>query len=273
MAFWGGDISLYKREPGEMPGFFVSLHVEVGIVAKVVEEGIADEVRGSGEIVLKASEPLPAKLSKVGLDDVLKYLPDGMALVVSEDELKRIESAVRRLTRGSAYTGILDCFGPEKCVYGKSCPFYGTEVDYPLLQKCPFERAMADAWMDDYVESLGIDTGDKAELVLVEKLVEIDIEEARARAKLAKEDFEQVVVTENENGKRFERKLHNAVAYIEKLEKRRMTILKALMATRDTKFKELKKTALDPSTYAAKLRKKAAELEKKFASVRRVDDG
>lgn len=185
------------------------------------------------------------------VEDVLKYVPDRF----NQDEKAAIQNAVLNMSSGVLFTFLLECKA-EKCVYGVSCPFYSTKK-FPKGEKCPMERALAEKWTREYMEQFDVSFRDRTDVTMIQTLVEIDVEIMRAKAELSSEGFKEVVVTETERSKTFSKKLNELIIAVEKWHEKRMRILKALNATRESGMKKV----TDPSVLAAKMKQR---LEKKM---------
>lgn len=185
------------------------------------------------------------------VNEVLKFVPDKF----NQDEKAAIQNAVLNMSAGVLFTFLLECKA-EKCIYGASCPFYSTKK-FPKGEKCPMERALAEKWTREYMEQFDVSFKERTDVTMIQTLVETDIEIMRAKAELASEGFREVVVTETETSKTFSKKLNDLVMAVEKWHEKRMRILKALNATRESGAKKVS----DPSVLAAKMKQK---LEKKM---------
>jgi hypothetical protein len=197
--------------------------------------------------------------TKISVEDIASYLPEGKALSLTDEERKNLEVSLKRMSRGLMYTGVTVCPALDSAQYGKctffaECPF--SETQKPYGSRCPIEMAYVHKWFDEYVEQLDIDIHNRTEVSMAERLAMIDLEEAKAYKALAVDGFEEQKVTKSEDGVSIERKLHNAVEYIDKLEKRKMSIFKSLAATRDSKNKEMSGDKLSASEILSKLQNK-----------------
>ncbi len=197
--------------------------------------------------------------SKISVEDIVTYLPGNKTISIKDEERQSIDVTLKRMSRGLMYTGVTICpaHGDPKygsCTFFAECPF--SNEDCPYGSKCPLEMAYVQKWFDEYVKVLDVDTHNRVESTMVERLAMIDLEESRAYKKLSAEGFEEQKITKADNGVTIERKLHNAVEYIDKLERRKMSILKSLAATRDSKNKEMGSTQMSASELLAQMRTK-----------------
>ena len=183
--------------------------------------------------------------------DVLKYVPGDF----NGDETVAIQNAVLNMSSGVLFTFLLECKG-KKCVYGSSFPFIQTER-FPIGANFLMERALAEKWTKEYMEQFDVSFKDRTDVTMIQTLVEIDVEIMRAKAEISSDGFRELVVTETETSKTFSKKLNDLVMAVEKWHEKRMRILKALSATRESGQKKVN----DPSVLAAKMKQK---LEKKM---------
>ncbi len=221
----------------------------------------SDEVADDGDksIVRKKRPGTLSYSTKITVDDIAAYMPDDKTLSLTDDERQRLDVSLKRMSRGLMYTGITVCPTSSSDQYGKctffaDCPF--SDSNKPYGHKCPIEMAYVQKWFDEYVKQLDVDVHNKTEVSMAERLAMIDLEEAKAYSALAHEGFEQKKITkEDEGGISIERKLHNAVEYIDKLEKRKLSILKAFAATRESKSSDMQAGKLSASELIANIRK------------------
>lgn len=233
-------------------------------IVDLTDKDIVEETSSNGKNIVRKKRPGTLSHStKVSVEDIASYLPEGKTLSLTDEEKQRLDVSLKRMSRGLMYTGVTVCPKPGSEQYGK-CTFFGecpfSNADKPYGHKCPIEMAYVQKWFDEYVKQLDVDIHNKAEVSMIERLVMIDLEEAKAYAVLAREGFEQKKITkEEEGGMSIEKKLHNAVEYIDKLEKRKLSMLKSFAATRDNKNKDMQNGKLSTSEIIANIRK---QLEK-----------
>ena len=233
-------------------------------IVDLTDKDVRDEVVESGKSIVRKKRPGTLSYStKITVEDIASYLPEGKTLSLTDQERQQLDVSLKRMSRGLMYTGVTVCPKPGSDQYGKctffaECPF--SDANKPYGHKCPIEMAYVQKWFDEYVKQLDVDMHNKTEVSMAERLAMIDLEEAKAYSTLANEGFEQKKITkEDEGGVSIERKLHNAVEYIDKLEKRKLSILKAFAATRDNKNKDMQSGKLSASELIANIRK---QLEK-----------
>jgi len=203
------------------------------------------------------------------IQEIIKYYSDEHidGITFTEREMERIIRYAQSLNYGTAVWVPLICTGQALCVYKHVCPIIDKA---PLGKKCIWEMQAVQKWFDDYVQSLEVDTNDKIERSQIMELVEADILNARASAVLGREGFvmENPVGTNPDTGETiFHKELHIAMQIKEKAQFRRDRIMKAFIATRDSKVKSMKGMVADSTEYFAKLREKAAQIVAKHEAV------
>jgi len=129
------------------------------------------------------------------------------------------------------------CAGSE-CVFAPSCPLL-KEGLAPIGKSCPIESAAAMQFFSDYVEELGVDTSRMIEVSLVRDLVDQEIQQMRKTWILSQEHFiqENVAGITADGEVVTKKELHQAVAYEDKIHKRKEKLRNALLATREAKAK------------------------------------
>lgn len=181
------------------------------------------------------------------------------ALQLTDREKKNIVEYVIRLKYGSTTWLALTCTGKD-CVYTKDCPLVEAKKP-PIGKRCPFEELAIQSWEKDYVTSLGVDMEDKIDRTQIHELIESDLMIARANTMLGFEGFimENPVGVDHETGQAINRKEeHIAINVRERAQKRRDRLMKALLATRESKANIIAKSS-DPTTYQAQLRARMRE--------------
>lgn len=181
-------------------------------------------------------------LTKTNLFEYLEIeLDDYSDIEMTAPEAQRFMNHVRRMKTGvSAFLPKL-CPGPNKCQLGDRCPFEGR---YPLARGCPLEVSLIKERTRSYVESHNIDVGSPYEMSLVDRLVELDVFEYRANLALSNdhEDGPRLIRSEfieTKRGDLLESQIvHPLLEVKEKLHRKRMDILRALVASPQEKYKE-----------------------------------
>ena len=188
------------------------------------------------------------------LPDIRKHLPKRVQRYLNEEQIKDLDNNKDILARGDISTIQMMCRGKEKCPYGESCPFQNSAP--PIGKPCPLEAMYQEQWLEDYIKAYGLDPGKKSHIALVQAIVTTDIELMRARAQLQYEGFEEhIYIEEEDEGKRrvrHEKKLHNLVELIDRLEKRKLQYLREL--NRFAEENRIDAQVLDPQNLIKKLR-------------------
>jgi hypothetical protein len=199
------------------------------------------------------------------ITDLVKYCDEDFLanFKLNDAELSRLKNSLNHDFLAPNATIPMICQG-AKCILKKVCPLIGMNK-FPLGKKCPLELLLANKWKDEYVDSLKADWNDKVDRMLISELIEIDIMSARANTILSDEGFimdNPVGVNEQTGAPVMRKEIHVAMSLKELLYKRRSKLLKEMIATREAKAKFMKDMVGDPSEYAAKLRAKAAAIQR-----------
>ena len=158
-------------------------------------------------------------------------LPERVVKKLGRNVLAELEDH-EEFDKGQLQTLALVCKGKDKCPYGTDCPVSKP----PVSERCPMEIYYQEKWFAEYCESYNIDPVDKSQASLVVSLISVEIQLMRQQSIIAKEGFEQMVVTESEDGrKKYDKKLHNVLQLIDQLEKRKATIIKEIRNSVSTK--------------------------------------
>jgi len=205
-----------------------------------------------------------SEIKNVNVSNLIKFCDEdyAKALKLTSDDVKNIGKYLGVHGSGDFKSVPMVCLA-EACSISSQCPLQAAGKA-PLGKLCPFEQFFMEKWRDEYIISLKADWDDKIERALVMELVEIDILNARANAYLATEGFimENVVGINEQTGEPLIRKEeHIALSVKTKVQARRDKILKSMVATREAKTKLFTAIKDDASTYSAKLRERARQME------------
>lgn len=169
---------------------------------------------------------------------------------------KRIEMSTRSMQHGLHTTAPITCRGLDKCPFKEHCPIpdrnnkgemavFTPPEAFPLNRACVLESVFAKQKLIYYLQFLEVQDNDPIELSLVNDLVLIDLYKNRAMMILSNgdrddqgRDFLRVDFTETtENGTPggTSTQLHPLMTFLEKNEKRRITILEKFNQTRQAK--------------------------------------
>ena len=159
------------------------------------------------------------------------HLPERLVKKIGQDVLAQIEEQ-SEYDKGQLNTLVQFCRGKQKCPYGPECPVKTP----PAGERCPLELYYQEKWFDEYVSSYNVLPSDKKMQAFIVSLVQIEIQLMRQQSIIQSEGFEQVIVTETEDGrKKYDKKLHNVLTLINQLEDRKTKIMKQLDSLQQTK--------------------------------------
>ncbi len=157
----------------------------------------------------------------------------------------------------------LVCKG-RRCVYADTCPLLAQD-QAPEGERCPIEISHILTKFKNYTDELGIDQDNIIDMTLIKDLIDIDVQLNRADARLAIDgDFIQMITIgiSNDGDEIQQPAIHKAAEFKDKLLKKRHDVLGLLHSTRKDKAGDKLTITLDPSTYAAQIMAKAAQMSK-----------
>jgi len=184
------------------------------------------------------------------------------AITLSPAEVRKLVKYAVKLKYGDHNTLPMICIGPE-CIGNKICPLVKMGKS-PLGLECLFEKYVMEQWRVDYSVSLKANMEDKVERGLINDLVEADILNSRANMVLSEEGFmmENPVGIDSATGAAIMgREEHIALKLKLQAQNRKDKLLKAFVATRESKIKAASSMQKDPSKIFAELRDKAREMQ------------
>lgn len=152
----------------------------------------------------------------------------------SDDKKDKMLSIMDKKTTDRAMLTAIPmvCRGPN-CDFAKNCPLQ-KKNEAPVGFPCPYELAIVKNTMEDFIESLNVDTNNKIEMNLIRDMVNQEVQYHRATKLLAQESFiqENFVGVDSDGAPVARRELNVAVEYEDKIFKRRQVLFKHFMATR-----------------------------------------
>jgi hypothetical protein len=124
----------------------------------------------------------------------------------------------------------------SSCPSSKFCPLYAEDL-HPYGMGCPIESKMVGKLMLNLMEELNVDPSSTIEVGMVRDLVDQEIQQIRKQILLAQDDIiQENVIGISENGEPIMKKeLHLGVTWEDKIHKRKATLLKQLLATRESR--------------------------------------
>lgn len=178
------------------------------------------------------------------------YLPAGWDQK-KKDKVAELTSPSR--TKKAMFSSIpIVCRG-DKCVYAEVCPLLKENVA-PVGYACPIESKLVANTMGAYIEQFDIEDDNFIELSMVREMVDLEVQYMRQNKMLSMEHFiqENVVGIDADGDPILRKELHIAAELGEKLHKRRQTLFKSFLATRESRLKA-GLAAIDPATLTAGL--------------------
>ena len=175
-----------------------------------------------------------------------------------ESKRQRVMNGINRMTHGLYASAPLQCHGPDNCPFITACPIAGRKpngeldvgdfTDYPVGLQCVMEANYMAQQVVDYMNYLEIDPSNPVERAICDELAVIDLLKTRALLVIAHGDtsgqgrdllrIDKTINGFSQNGTPLtseSSKLHPALEYIDRLEKRREKWLDRLMETRKAK--------------------------------------
>lgn len=152
-------------------------------------------------------------------------LPDRIMKKLSKEVIAQLERNQPDFELGQLATLQLVCKGQDKCPYKGRCPVQGNEL---LDESCPLELLYQRRWFNEYLDSFQVQQSDRQQASLINSLVATELQLMRQQQQLQHDGMEELVITESENGKKIERKLHSIYQLVENLENRKVKLLKSL---------------------------------------------
>jgi hypothetical protein len=179
-------------------------------------------------------------------ESYIKRLPDNIK--------RRVVNSLNSTKNTFQSVAPLVCGGPERCPFIDKCPIpsrdqngelqYPDASMFPIGKECLLEKIFMQQKTIQYLERLNVDPNDPIEMSVLNELALIDLYKNRAMMIMSVgdrsgqgRDFMRIdIMGFNENGDTAEQaKLHPAVEFMDKLEKRRQKYLEQLMETRQRK--------------------------------------
>lgn len=178
------------------------------------------------------------------------------------DEYKLTSSQIARLCtalkkdskRGARSGNSLVCRGPN-CVLANTCPLDKSGCA-PVGLNCPIEEMIKEQMRGELTTSLAIDAENIVERIRLNDLITTMIIERRAEAMLSKEDLiDEAPAFATPRGTIVTtKKINPLFDVLEKCEKKKASIIKEFVATRESKAKNEKKDENSKSLKESRLR-------------------
>ena len=199
------------------------------------------------------------------VQNLLSLYPEEVrnSLTASKYDVERLKDILNNIAVDMNVPMI--CKG-HKCPQAAVCPL--SELAAPIGRPCPIERIILRKDMEDYKDALDIDELNRIEMDRIRELSEADVIDRRASADIATNGYAQLnIVGVTEDGKPvYKREKSVAIDIKGFYKKKKDTIIREFLATRESKAKAGFKNHLDPSRYAADLLKKGRITDAEFES-------
>lgn len=171
--------------------------------------------------------------------DLPKQHNADLSTTMTPSQAIKFRNHIVKMRVGTSAAMPMLCGGESRCPV-KTCPFH-EEKNWPLAKQCPIESLLISDWFKSYVEELDVNPSNRAEMVLINKLVECDLIDYRANSFLGVDEESwsllKVNVTSTEQMTSENTVVHPILEAKEKVHKIRMNILESLTATRRESYK------------------------------------
>ena len=241
------------------------------------EEDTTEVGKGRKDKVNKGGRPKedgkPVKLTNTNpqsykyLKELIAPLPDGVKDAIrktplTREKLRSINASVKTIVTGIWAAFPLVCSG-EKCPYSNRCPLLEGGVP-PVGSDCPIELYNLMRNIEAYSEDMGIDGANKVEFDQVVNVSLCDAMLDRVRNAMSKRpdgysDLTPVGIDDSGNVI-LKRGVSVEVLIEEKYSKMKDTLLKSLLATRESRAKHGVLDDRDRGVVVAKIKKSARAL-------------
>ena len=181
----------------------------------------------------------------------------------------KFRNYVVRMKIGTSAAIPMVCPGAHDCPNGKRCPFNAIGK-YPVSEACPVEIDLVQNWTRAYIEELSVDPESITQMVLVNRLVEMDLLDFRANVGLSgARDKEaptllKTTLIETDQSTSESVDIHPLLNVKSKFHAERLKTLEALVATRRERYKKAQAIGQREETDAAKHMADLNELVKKL---------
>lgn len=179
----------------------------------------------------------------------------------------KFRNHVNRMNVGTSAAIPMLCPGPQKCNVGPRCPFKLIQK-YPVSEPCPLEVDLVQTRTLSYVEELTVDPESLTQMVLVNRLVELDLLDYRANIGLSGGRDEEAptllktTITETDQSTTESVDIHPLLNAKSKFHVERLKTLEALVATRRERYKKAQAIGSTETTDAAKHMAELSDLVK-----------
>ena len=199
-------------------------------------------------------------ISKSSFFDFLRLPLGNFANVekaMTPEQALKFRNQLHRMKVGTSAAIPMLCGGPEVCPIGKKCPLNAVGV-FPIAEPCMVEADMLTTWMIGYIQEFNIDPDSISEMVLINRLVELDLLDYRANMGLSGiHDKEaptllKTTLIETDTTTTEQVNLHPLLEAKSKFHNERLKLLEALVATPRERYKKASALGQAQETDAAK---------------------
>ena len=212
------------------------------------------------QVLTFSKKGISGEVGNSNLEELKEFLPEGTTL--SKEEAITLTSYLNNVTHGFYARTPMVCLD-DKCPYVNTCPL--AEIHKaPVGKKCPLELFQMEKWINQYVDDLDVDVESKTEMALVQELVKFDILEGRAMDYLASnpaiiQEYKSLPSANGGSVIKIEEE-NKAFGVIEKTTNKRLKLLEALVATRESKLRNSDIGKKDPAQYVKDTLQKVDEI-------------
>jgi hypothetical protein len=182
-------------------------------------------------------------------------------------DMTQIQKQLRNLEHGHYAMVPIHCRG-KACRYENICPLLKAGVSSMVGQQCPLEEHLLKTWIQHYQQSLNVDPTNTIEMNLVCELAKIEIYSARAAHRVGSEDIiiNQVIGVSDKGEPIYREELHPVLGLAESQDRRKLRLLEAFLATRQSLAEAGGSGKGDQSTHAAELADIVRKAQRNLAS-------
>lgn len=211
-----------------------------------------------------------------GLDRVRSILAMRMNqysnLDLTEDEARGIAKSFLNIELGSSTNLVMIC-DKKKCLYKSRCELYVADK-CPEGMECLHENKIMATALDQYVSSLGVDTNNYPEMVLINQLVEYELIEFRCNIILSNDHvnlkMKSVVGIDVDGNVITKEDISHALQVKMQVFKNKMQLLDSFTATRKETYKKqaaLKEAKEGHAKVVSAMKSKLTELKTKSVDI------
>jgi hypothetical protein len=181
---------------------------------------------------------------------------------LTPSQIKRLENQLKKThNRGLQFSGSMICQGPS-CVMASACPLEKAGAP-PIGLHCPIEQMEMERMRESLVDKMQIEEEDPVEMTRLNDLLVTIMIERRASAMLSADDvIEDTPAFATNSGEVVNaKKVHPALEVMDRCERRKATILREFVATREAKKKYGETLSEDKTVREAELLKMVEEVK------------